>query len=368
MTIRARLIWWYSAILLLAMLSIVAAVYYEIFVEHPVLRQRMEGYRESPAEELSEALVFAVIPVTLIAFIVGGFLIRRALAPLTRFAQAVERIHVDNLRTQLPRSGEPDELDRLAEVFNAMTARLDESFQRVREFTLHASHELKTPLAIMHAELETALREEALSEPERQRASSLLEELQRLTQIVDGLNFLTRADAGLIEFEQAPVRFDELVVEACADARVLAEQRHVAVRADDCPPLTVLGDRRRLRQLLLILTDNATKYNYPGGEVRIVLRSGENEALLRITNTGPGIPPELIHRVFDRFFRGDASHNKEIDGCGLGLSIARRIVEAHAGKIYIESEVNQQTTVTIRLPARRETMEIPETTPMTRAA
>ncbi len=334
---------------------IVATVYYEVFVEHPILRERMEGYRETPAEELSEALVFAVIPVAIIAFVGGIFLIRRALSPITRLAHAVEQIHAENLQIQLPRTGERDELDRLTEVFNAMTARLDDSFQRVREFTLHASHELKTPLTIMRAELETALRDEPLSEAERQRSSNLLEELQRLTQIVDGLNFLTRADAGLIEFERTPVRFDELAEEACVDARVLAEHQRIVVQAEEFTPVTVMGDRRRLRQLLLILSDNAIKYNCPDGEVRIALLPGESDVLLRITNTGPGIPRELLQRVFDRFFRGDASHNKEIEGCGLGLSIARRIVEAHSGDIRIESQVGQQTTVTVRLPAKRAT-------------
>lgn len=367
MTIRARLACWYSAILLLAMMLIVATIYYEVFVEHPILRHRMEGYRETPVEELTEALVFAVIPVALIAFGGGWFLMRRTLSPITRLSEAVGRIHAENLHAPLPRTGNRDELDQLTEVFNAMTARLDDSFQRVREFTLHASHELKTPLTIMRGELETALRDEPLSASERQRISSLLEELQRLTQIVDGLNFLTRADAGLLQFEKVPVQFDELVQEACADARVLGEQQQISVQLKNLMPTTVAGDRRRLRQLLLILTDNAIKYNCPGGNVKIRLRHDRDDAVLSVTNSGAGIPPEIIDHVFDRFFRGDASHSKEIDGCGLGLSIARRIVEAHSGDIRIESQLGQQTMVTFRLPVKRETCGFVTSSPITQA-
>jgi len=369
MTIRTRLTFWYAAMLLIAMTLILAAVYYEIFVEHPSLdlQGRMAAIGESPAEELGEALLFAGVPAVLIAIFGGWFLMRRALAPITRFSEAVGRIHAENLQTQLPRTGNRDELDQLTEVFNAMTTRLDDSFQRVREFTLHASHELKTPLAIMRGELETALRDEPLSAPERQRISSLLEELQRLTQIVDGLNFLTRADAGLLQFEKAPLRFDELVQEASADAKVLGEQQRITVRLRNLTPTTVAGDRRRLRQLLLILSDNAIKYNQPEGMVEIRLRRDKDDAVLSIANSGPGVPPQMIDRVFDRFFRGDASHNKQIDGCGLGLSIARRIVEAHAGDIRIESQVDGQTTVTVRLPAEREISNSRASSPITQA-
>ncbi len=359
MTLRARLTLWYTAILLAAMGLLVAAVYFEFFIQHPALglRSRMAALGISPAEELTEAFFLASIPVILLAVIGGWFLMRRTLAPIARLTAAVERIHADNLQTQLPRTGQRDELGRLTEVFNAMTARLDDSFQRVREFTLHASHELKTPLTIIRAELETALRDDPLDTAQRQRYSSLLEELQRLTQIVDGLNFLTRADAGLLKFEQAPVRLDELVQDACADARVLAEQQQVSVRANVSGPVLVSGDRRRLRQLLLILTDNAIKYNCPAGFVNVSLLPGDRQVVLQISNTGAGIPREMLDRVFDRFFRGDASHNSEIEGCGLGLSIARRIVEAHAGEISIDSETGGETTVTVRLPARRETSE-----------
>ena len=354
MTIGGRLTSWYSGILLAGLGLVGSWAYYEMSVAHPTVSKALAAEGHTPLEELVEILVYGGLPAFVLALVGGWFLMRRALSPITRLSEAVGRIQAENLRTQLPRNGNRDELDQLTEIFNAMTARLDDSFQRVREFTLHASHELKTPLAIMRGELETALRDEPLSAAERQRISSQLEELQRLTQIVDGLNFLTKADAGLLQFEHNSVRFDELVQEAYADAKVLGEQQRIRVQLGNLVPTMVAGDPRRLRQLLLILTDNAIKYNERDGKVQMHLRCDQNNAVLTLTNSGAGIPAEIIDRVFDRFFRGDASHNKEIDGCGLGLSIARRIVEAHSGDIRIESQVGQQTTVTVRLPVRRE--------------
>jgi signal transduction histidine kinase len=357
MTISGRLTVWYAGILLTAVVLVAGWAYYEMSVEHPLVRKALISEGHTPLEELLEILFYSAVPAILLAVVGGGFLMRRALSPISQLTKAIERIHADNLRSPLPRSGNRDELDRLTEVFNFMTVRVDDSFQRVREFTLHASHELKTPLTIMRAELETVLRDEPLSAAERQRSANLLEELHRLTQIVEGLNFLTSADSGLLQFEKKPVQLDELVQDACADARVLGEKQRITVHLRNFTPAIVTGDRRRLRQLLLILTDNSIKYNRPGGEVELALWADQDNVVLTVTNTGPGIPPEIIDRVFDRFFRGDPSHNKEIDGCGLGLSIARRIVEAHSGDIRIESQVGKQTAVAVRLPAQRKTSE-----------
>jgi signal transduction histidine kinase len=273
---------------------------------------------------------------------------RKAMKPVSALKDAATRINDRNLHEQLPRSGNGDELDRLTEVFNAMTARLDLSFNRIREFTLHASHELKTPLTVMHGELETALRDEAYNN--RERLLSQLDEVQRLSKIVDALSLLTKADAGLITLKAEPVRLDELVREGYADAQILAQPRHVKAELARCEEISIPGDRHRLRQLLLNLTDNAIKYNQPQGTVTIDLHRNEKFAELKIVNTGPGIPPELQKRVFDRFFRVDAAHSNAIDGCGLGLSIAQWIAHAHKGEIQIASTPAKLTTVTVYLP------------------
>ena len=280
----------------------------------------------------------------------GWWLTRKALAPVSKLTEAITRVHERNLREPLPRTGNGDEFDRLTEVFNAMLARLDDSFNRIREFTLHASHELKTPLTVLCGETETALRDESLSPAERERFVSQLDELRRLARIVDGLTLLAKADAGQVALKLEPVGLDELVRDNFADAQILAEPQHIQVELAGCEPLTVRGDRHRLRQLLLNLADNAVKYNQPQGRVTMGLRRADGAAEFTIANTGTGIPPESLPRVFDRFYRGDPAHSHAVDGCGLGLSIAKWIVLAHHGTIQIESEPAKLTTVTVRLP------------------
>ena len=179
---------------------------------------------------------------------------------------------------------------------------------------------------------------------------SQLDEVRRLSTIVDGLTLLAKADAGQVALQLEMVRLDELVRDNFADAQILAEPQHIQVELTDCEKLSVRGDRHRLRQLLLNLADNAVKYNQPhGGVIMSLLKSGDT-AQFKIVNTGNGIPPEILPRVFDRFFRGDLAHESAIDGCGLGLSIAQWIVSAHGGKIEIESVPSKLTTVTVRLP------------------
>ncbi len=356
MTIRTRLTLWYAGILFVSLLAMGLLSYHE-FVSEP--RSRALG-GEAPEQEIAEdeggwgevsRILFGCgVPAGLLALGGGWWLMRRALAPVATLTAAAERINDRNLGEPLARTGNGDELDRLTEVFNAMTARLDQSFQRIREFTLHASHELKTPLTVMRGELDTLLQDPSLAPAHRERLLSQLDELDRLAQIVDGLTLLTKADAGQVPLAREPIQLDELVRDALADAEILAQPRGVRMRLDACKPLTVLGDRHRLRQLLLNLTDNAIKYNHPGGEVRLALHGVEHCAVLVVTNTGPGIAPERLPRVFEPFFRGDASHSNAVEGCGLGLSIARWIVRAHDGAIVIASVPSNHTTVTLRLP------------------
>jgi signal transduction histidine kinase len=348
MTIRKRLTLWYAGILIGSLLVIGIGTYQEIS------EQLRHSHRREPTEhaldETGEMIFQVGLPAVILGLFGGWWLTRRALAPVAKLTEAVEKIQERNLREPLPRTGNGDELDRLTEVFNAMTARLDGSFSRIREFTLHASHELKTPLTVLRGETETALRDESLSPNERERCVSLLDELRRLTQIVDGLTLLAKADAGQITLAFEPVRLDELVRDNFADAQILAEPHRIKVELANCEELSVRGDRHRLRQLLLNLADNAVKYNRPQGRVTMNLRRFGETVEFTIANTGDGIPPEILPRVFDRFFRGDLAHGNTIDGCGLGLSIAQWIVSAHSGNIQIASEPSKLTIVSVQIP------------------
>jgi heavy metal sensor kinase len=348
MTIRTRLTLWYAGILTASLLVIGYGTYREIDEQ-----MRLEHRREPVEHAISETseLVFQVgLPAVLLGLLGGWWLTRRALAPVKKLTDAATKIHERNLSEPLPRTGNGDELDQLTKVFNDTLARLDDSFNRIREFTLHASHELKTPLTVLCGETETALRDESLSATERDRVASLLDELRRLTRIVDGLTLLAKADAGQVALKLEPLRFDELVREAYADAQILAEPQGIQVELAGCEEIALPADRHRLRQLLLNLADNAVKYNQPRGRVTMDLRRANGAAEFTIANTGPGIPPEVIPRVFDRFYRGDAAHSQTVEGSGLGLSIAQWIVTAHHGTIQIESAPSQLTTVTVRLP------------------
>jgi signal transduction histidine kinase len=355
MTIRARLTLWYAAILFASVLLITGLSYQE-FAHDRRMDQHFRGkYGQYDAwEDLAEISLSCGLPAALVGLVGGWWLMRKAMSPVSALTNAAARVHEGNLHEQLPRSGNGDELDRLTAVFNAMTARLDNSFNRIREFTLHASHELKTPLTVLRGELEMALHANPRDPAERERLLSQLDEIQRLTTIVDGLSLLTKADAGLIELKSELLRLDELVRESHADALILARPNAVRVELERCDEISLRGDRHRLRQLLLNLTDNAIKYNRPEGTVTMELCRANGHAELKITNTGAGIPAELQPQVFDRFFRGDPSHSNAVDGCGLGLSISKWIVGAHGGTIALVSEPGKLTTASVCLPLAEE--------------
>ena len=224
MKIRTQLMLWYVAILLVGLGLIGGWAYYEMVVEHPNLTRILAREGLSAMEEFDEVLLYGVLPAMVLALVGGWFLMGRALSPITTLTRAMERVQADNLHNRMDRSGNHDELDRITEVFNSMTKRLDDSFNHIREFTLHASHELKTPLTIMRGEIETKLRDTVTSAADREFYAAQLDEIARLTKIVDGLTLLAKADAGQVTLAQEPVRLDELVRDSFADAQLLARR------------------------------------------------------------------------------------------------------------------------------------------------
>jgi signal transduction histidine kinase len=318
--------------------------------EHQSMARALVAEGHTASDEFWEVMLYGGLPAVVLALGGGWFLMRRALQPMTTLTQAVEKVRPDTLRQPIPRSGNRDELDRLTEVFNHMMTRLDDSFTRIREFTLHASHELKTPLTIMRGEIETRLRDPATAPFDREFFAGQLDEISRLTKIVDALTFLAKADAGQLILNQEPVSLHVLVRDSFADAQLLARSRGLRIEMSTCDEATVRGDRHRLRQLLLNLTENAIKYNHAEGHVTMALTRNNGTAELVIQNSGPGIQPDKVARVFDRFYRGDPAHNNDVEGSGLGLSIAQGIVRAHGGSIELTSEPEKLTTVTVKLP------------------
>lgn len=336
---------WISGICLL----LVAWLGYHEFVAEPAefAAMGLTNVHKDTEAELLTVCFLAIVPLLLGA---GWWWIRRVLAPLGTLAEVVEKIDSNNLRQPLVRSGNGDEVDKLTAGFNGMIARIDESIRHIHEFTLHSSHELKTPLTVMRAQLETVLREIPSPVPDQWKwIDSQIDEVKRLTKIVDSLTLLTKADSGLVELERLPVRFDELVEESFEDAQILARPQGLTVTLDACDETTVSGDRHRLRQLLLILTDNAVKYSEAGGRIAISLRRKDDAAELRTTNTGGGMAPKTLENIFGRFVRGENAQGR-VEGCGLGLAIAQWIVLAHGGSIRLVADPGGMTTAMVRLP------------------
>jgi len=304
--------------------------------------------------ELSElmAMLLVAVPLAVACTLGGGYLLaRKALSPVDRMAATAEEITVTSLDRRLEAPNPDDELGRLARALNGMIARLEDSFQQVRRFTADAAHELRTPLAILRNEAEVALRVPRESEQYRTSLEDMLEEIEHLSQLSEALLFLFREDAGLGSQAREEVRLDQLAREMADDARVVATEHDQSLVLDAPMPCQVLGNQEQLRRLLSNLLENAINFTPGGGTIAIEVDGDKNQARLIVSDTGMGIAPQHLPRIFDRFYRGDSSRSRRTGGSGLGLSICKSIAEAHRGSIEVESEPGKGTRVILTLPA-----------------
>ena len=282
------------------------------------------------------------------AFLVGWVLAGRATRPiavLTATAGAIARSREFSRR--VPGDPTRDELGRLADTFNTMLSSLEQAYATQQRFIADASHELRAPLTLIQANLELAQRP---AMPPADQAAALGEayaETSRLARLVADLLALARADAGTpIRHER--VEMDRLVMDVLGETKRLAREHRLAV--DGLEPCTVSGDPDRLRQLLVILLDNALKYTPAGGRVALRLRREGDTAVITVSDTGVGISPEHLPHVFERFYRVDPGRSRDPGGTGLGLPIARWIVEQHGGSIELTSRPGEGTTAVVRVP------------------
>lgn len=268
---------------------------------------------------LRTALLLAV-PVMLVASGGWGYLMARAaLAPMERLRHSAEEITASRLDRRLPVANADDELGRLAQTVNAMIARLEQSFAEVRRFTADASHELRTPLTVIRTEAEVALAKPLDAGGCRNLLGSILEECERLTRLTEQLLALAREDAGAGRPTPEPVDLAAVVQGVVEDMRPLAEARGLRLRTEANGAVPVHGDALRLRQVFFNVVDNAIKYTPSGGEVAVLVGRRDGEAFVTVRDTGVGIPPEHLPRVFDRFYRVDKARTREQGGTGLGL-------------------------------------------------
>jgi len=292
------------------------------------------------------------LPLALLGIAWGGWWIAGyAVRPLQSIAQVAERVTARGLDQRIPLSNEDREIARLIGVLNGMMDRLEASFQQAIRFSADASHELKTPLAVMQGELETALHTASPGSPEQQVYVGLLEETQRLKTITRSLLLLAQADAGHLPLTVEPINLSQALAGLTEDVEALAAESRIAVELVLERQLHVQADWPLLRQAISNLLHNALRYNEPDGWIRVSLATRSDHIELEVGNGGPGIPAEIQSRIFDRFFRADASRSRHVDGVGLGLSLAREITHAHRGSLLLKESGPGRTCFLLSLPA-----------------
>uniref|UniRef100_Q01RB1 histidine kinase n=1 Tax=Solibacter usitatus (strain Ellin6076) TaxID=234267 RepID=Q01RB1_SOLUE len=313
----------------------------------------------APVDEALEALErFRVIlafaaPLLLIAASAGGYWIsRRALAPVDEISRAAQRISIENLtdRLQVPQTG--DQLQRLSETLNEMLSRLEASVRRMTQFTADASHELRAPVSLIRTTAEVAaLKRDRPASEYLEALDGIQEEAERTSQVVDSLMLLARTDSGKEMLDCVPVDACAVVREAAEQGERLAQNRGVEFSIDvPNSSIRIQADAEALRRALLILMDNAAKYTPSGGSIKVAVASRDGFAQASVSDTGIGIASQDMPHLFDRFWRADKARSREQGGAGLGLSIAKWIVDMHGGSISVQSEPGKGSVFTIQVP------------------
>ena len=293
----------------------------------------------------------AALPAALAGAGFAGYsLARRALQPLTLMTQRAEQITADRLDERLPVENPDDELGHLGRVFNSTLDRLESAFNQMRRFTADASHELRTPLTAIRSVGEVSLQRDASREDYRETIGSMLEEANRLTRLVENLLTVSRADAGQYHLQRRPIAILDLTRESAALLDVLIDEKSQHLRLDGDERATVLGDRLILRQAIINVLHNAIKFSPAHGDISVSTSQNGGNVRIIIADSGPGIAEEDRGKVFQRFYRVDRSRSSESGGAGLGLSIAQWAVQAHGGRITLETAGGGGCAFQIEIP------------------
>src|SRR5262245_25212231 len=340
-SIRVRLTAWYTAVLALMLVLYAAATF--LAVRHAFREQLEEELRvdaggelaaTSPEErveqELGEILLVLALglpPIVVLAGVGGYVLARRALAPIDHLGGEARRITAERLHERLSVPNERDEIGRLAAVINDTLARLESSFEQLRRFTADASHELRTPLSVIRGIGEMQLRETRTPAEYKDAMGSMLEEVDRMTRLVDTLLRLSRGDAGTVRLSREAVDLGQLTRDVVASLGLLAEERQQRIDVQAAERVVVSADRLVLSDAIANVIDNAIKYSPRGATIGVRVEQDGDRATVAVIDEGPGISAEHRDRIFDRFYRIDEGRSREMGGTGLGLAIARWAVE-----------------------------------------
>ncbi len=335
--------------LLIAGLNFPSAGNPEYFIEFGALLDPVESMLNHLFLQLALGLPLAVVIIT-----AGGYwLVQRALRPVERIIQAAERITQLNLSDRLSVEKSGDELERLSVSLNRMIARLDDAFQNSRRFAADASHDLRTPLTILRGELESMLDDPQTGEERRERLAGLLEEAIHLSKIVEQLFTLTQLDCGNSCTERTRFNLSELARTTADQMGLLAEDKKISLTCHAGQSAFILGDRSRIKQVIVNLLDNAIKYTPAKGNVLMRVEAANGHAILEVEDSGIGIPPEALPHVFERFYRVDKTRSAGAESSGLGLSIVKSICTAHGAEVRATSVPNVGSRFTITLPAAK---------------
>lgn len=302
--------------------------------------------------------ILTLTPLLLILAVTGGWwLAWRALAPVTAMAEQARRMGADRLGNRLDIVNPDDELGALAKTFNELLDRLQSAFERMKQFMADASHEVRTPVAVIRSGATVALTSPVTLDECVETLEIISDQTVRMSRLVDDMFFLARADAGAIRVDvNESVDLSDLIARCIRTASPLAKERGIEIGRSDEEGVaaTCAGDAARLEQLLMNLLINGINHLRPGDEVRVDVRTGapcaKGSVCLEVRDTGPGIPNEDRETVFERFRRLDASRSRDTGGSGLGLPIARWIAEAHGGTLTLSESCTGGCTFTVTLP------------------
>ena len=317
-----------------------------------VLRvSRSEDRLRAQLREILVVLVLGLPLVVALAGIGGYVLARRALTPIDHLASEARRITAERLHERLSVPNHHDEIGRLAAVINDTFARLESSFEQLRRFTADASHELRTPLSVIRGIGEIGLHETRTPAEYKEAMGSMLEEVDRLTTLVDTLLRLSHGDAGTVRLSRESVDVGQLARDVVSSLGILAEERNQRLRIEVADSISVTADRLVLREAITNIVDNAIKYSPRRSAIEIRVHGDGDRAMVDVADEGSGIAAEHRERIFDRFFRLDEGRSRDSGGTGLGLAIARWAVEANGGHISVDSGPNGGSIFRIVLPA-----------------
>ncbi len=295
--------------------------------------------------------IFSVaIPITIAVSAGGGiFLARRALKPVEQITNTAHKIGETDLSLRINVETQ-DELGHLGETLNQMISRLEKAFERQKEFTSDASHELRAPLAIIQAEATLSLSKERSAPEYRKTLESIADETENMASLTNKLLELARSDSGKTAYTFETINLEEFIQEICSEMNLLFDEKNLAVNTILSKQIRIRGDLNSLRRLMLNLLNNALRYTDPGGDITVKLNNKNTMAVISVSDTGIGIPNEQKPFIFKRFYRVDKSRSRSDGGCGLGLAICKHIVDAHKGRITVDSQPGYGTTFTVLLP------------------